>query len=74
MPTKRRKGVTKRNTTRSKSQNTLTDEQKQIVCTKYFNAHQSFEKDLEEKLKKQWRRFLWILKYIFLESTSWRTI
>ena len=53
MPTKRRKGVTKRNTTRSKSQNTLTDEQKQIVCTKYFNAHQSFEKDLEEKLKKQ---------------------
>jgi hypothetical protein len=53
MPTKRRKGVTKHNTTRSKSRNTLTDEQKKIVCTNYFNAHQSFEKDLEEKLMKK---------------------
>jgi putative endopeptidase len=53
MPTKRRKSVTKRNTTRSKSRNTLTDEQKKIVCTNYFNAHQSFEKDLEKKLMKK---------------------
>mgnify|MGYP000555916901 CR=1 FL=1 len=53
MPTKRRKGVTKHNTTRSKSRNTLTDEQKKIVCTNYFNAHQSFEKDLEKKLLKK---------------------
>ena len=51
MPTKRRTS-TKRNTTR-KSRNNLTDEQKQVVCTNYFNSHKSFEKDLEQKLMKK---------------------
>ena len=46
MATKRRK--TKNNITRK-----MTDEQKQIVCSNYFNTHKSFEKDLEKEYKKK---------------------